>query len=179
MASVGIRSIWCPVWILLILATSSIGNAQVQYFPRVGGAPRNTLAWFETACPSGWSEYTQAAGQFLRGKVSTVGYSSGSPLSPGEKRAVYAHDHAVSDPGHTHTADLSHSHSYPALTTSAREQLPGGSESLCYVGGSTYNTSSTSPGASTSGVVVNITVNQTGSYDTQTPYIVLRLCRKN
>ena len=60
------------------------------------------------ACPTGWSEYTALRGRYAVGLVAsgTLEGTSGTALTNVESRAVGQHTHSVTDPGHTHTANV-------------------------------------------------------------------------
>ena len=67
--------------------------------------PPGAIAFFAGACPTGWTEYTSARGRYIVGTPSggTNGATVGTALSNSEDRAVGQHNHAITDPNHSHT----------------------------------------------------------------------------
>jgi hypothetical protein len=96
-------------------ATSSvcIGGDCKSSWSEVASVPANMIAFFpDSACPSGWEEYTTARGRYIVGLPLSGGVAAtvGTALSNGENRASGQHGHNVTDPGHNHTQNA-HNHS--------------------------------------------------------------------
>jgi hypothetical protein len=68
--------------------------------------PSGAVSFFNlTSCPGGWSELTVAQGRYIVGLPSggTLLGTQGTALGNLEIRAVGAHGHPVTDPGHSHS----------------------------------------------------------------------------
>lgn len=138
-----------------------------------GVAPSGAVLHFDLpSCPAGWSPYAAAAGRTIVGTPAggTNGAQVGTALGDQENRAVGQHSHGVTDPGHTHLADM-------AAQVSAGNVVP-----RTFQG----NADLQNPGDAfdidlpTQASVTGITVNDAGSVaGTNAPYVQLITCRKD
>lgn len=138
-----------------------------------GIAPAGAVLHFDLpACPAGWSPYSAAQGRTIVGTPAggTNGAQVGSALGDQENRAVGKHGHGITDPGHTHLADM-------AAQVSAGNVVP-----RTFQG----NADLQNPGDAfdidlpTQSSVTGITVDEAGSVaGTNAPYVQLITCRKD
>ena len=139
-------------------------------WPRVAAqAPSGEVAFYAaSACPSDWSPYEPARGRYVVGVPSggQLEAQVGTALSPQENRPVGRHGHGITDPGHSHAADVQRTINAGNV---AAQKFQGNAQ-----GGAADQTLST--GAATTG----ITVNPAGAVDgTNAPYIQLLPCKKD
>ncbi len=122
--------------------------------------PSGFVGFFNLAsCPNGWTELTSARGRYLVGLPSggTLASTAGTALTNLENRAVGAHAHTVTDPGHSHT------YSSSVGTSGASNGWTGQATS-----------------AQTSTGMTGITIGNAGSVaGTNAPYIQLLVCQKD
>jgi len=163
--------------ILLFIVTASTIGLVVAYGgtnPPVMGHtlgeiefPSGTVMLFNlNTCPPGWSELTSARGRYIVGLPAggTQAGTTGTALSNLEDRAVGQHTHAITDPGHQHTAN--------------RPRISGGA--------TLYNTADSTDWHTmypqnmiTDVAYTGITVQNTGAVPgTNAPYIQLLICQK-
>lgn len=115
-----------------------------------------------SACPSGWTEFTEARGRYIVGVPAggTVSSTVGTALSNSENRAVGQHTHSITDPTHRHPLNDS-------CCDQPTFQQISGSGDRAFGGGYTQYAST------------GITVNASGTTaGTNAPYIQLLACRK-
>lgn len=145
------------------------------------------------SCPPGWTEYTDARGRAIVGLVAggTNEATVGTALGNLEHRTVGQHDHAVTDPGHTHlqdphghaVSDPGHQHGGALSTASASIDATGNdgvavhsgttTTSLDGIGVSVNSATATNVSAS-----AEVTVANAGSVGgTNAPYLQLKACR--
>ena len=123
--------------------------------------PGGAVAFFNLqTCPSGWSEFPAARGRYIVGMPAggTVGAAVGTALSNGENRAVGQHNHAVTDPGHSHIYNA-----------------PGGPDAGAE--GANDNHADPAGPSGTSASPTGITINNAGGVaGTNAPYLQLLAC---
>lgn len=127
------------------------------------GETSGQIAFFAAACPSGWTEYTALRGRYPVGNPlsGTLAGTSGTALSDLESRAVGQHNHAITDPGHSHGYNF----------------LLGGSEGPYSAGSPNHrNQTAQTTGSSATGISINNSGSVAG---TNAPYIQLTACQKN
>ncbi len=130
--------------------------------------PLGTIAYFDLdACPTGWTEVTDARGRYLVGEPAggTRGFSSmtGQSLTSQENRSVGQHNHDLIDPGHTH--------GFPSLIYNGAF-YSGNSYAIA---GSSLDSTASSIRSSKTG----ITINPVGLIPgTNAPYIQYLICKK-
>ena len=138
-------------------------------WPRTADAPGGQVAFYaSSSCPSGWSPYDAARGRYIVGLPAggQLQGQVGTALSPQENRPVGRHDHTITDPGHSHSADVQRTINAGNV---AAQKFQGNAQ-----GGAADQTLST--GSATTG----ITVNPAGAVDgTNAPYVQLLPCKKD
>jgi hypothetical protein len=137
-----------------------------------GGTPAGAVMTFNlSACPTGWTELTEARGRYLVGRPlgGTVGLTGGAyALSNGEDRPVGQHTHSASQSAHAHSLSIP---LYRYYTSSGYNVVAAG-----YTGYGQYGTYSSSTGA----VAPSVSIGSAGSYPgTNAPYLQLLVCQKN
>jgi hypothetical protein len=127
--------------------------------------PSGAVVFFNlSSCPTGWSEYTAGRGRYVVGLPSsgTLAGTTGTALSNLENRAVGQHNHAIIDPGHSHTYWLD------------TDTVPDGGTG----GAASEDTKDFT--LSTDSSVTGITVDNAGSVaGTNAPFIQLLACVKD
>ncbi len=138
---------------------------QLSPTPASTGSPAvaGSVAFFNTSCPSGWTELTGLAGRYLVAATASIGTSVGTALSNLENRSVGLHNHSISNNSHNHATSVKHT--FPGVSDGTADPT---------------NTSDASTGSANSGVTVSNSA-QTGCTTTGTnaPYVQFRLCQKN
>jgi hypothetical protein len=133
-----------------------------------GGEPSGAVGFYaSSSCPSGYSVYEEARGRYLVGLPDggRLAAPVGTALSPEENRPVGKHDHAITDPGHSHdvgsrqainTGNVASHTVQGNASTVANDQIP------------------------TSAATTGITVSPAGAVDgTNAPYLELLVCKKD
>lgn len=145
---------------LNLLAVSAVFKLEAQQ--PFTSTPSGLIAYMNAACPTGWTEFTSARGNYIVGLVSggTLNTAVGSVLTNQENRATGIHGHSVSDPGHIHPIGVSND---------------GGVTTTIGIGNGSVGAHVNSDSAVTGLTVVN----STGVAGTNAPYIQLRVCQKN
>lgn len=132
-----------------------------------GNVPNGAMAYFNAACPTGWSEVTAARGRYVVGVPlsGTLAGTSGTALSDLESRPVGQHSHTttITDPGHQHC-----------------DRVTGGScgngtNTMWPVGNGICGTSTCTPSVTT-GITAS-TGNSGSVAGTNAPYIQYRVCQ--
>jgi hypothetical protein len=209
------------LWVEVVVGATSLGRKKVGAVPyaveaqsavtattatTASGAladqivPSGAILYFNGACPSGWTEFTNARGRYVVGLTSggTLNTGVGTALSNQENRATGQHTHAITDPGHGHGLtqsphghtinDPGHTHGIPVGTGAGGfpwYYTPnGGSADALSTNsqptGISINTSSISISVNSGGT--SISVNNTAAPNnvagTNAPYIQLRVCQK-
>lgn len=136
------------------------------------------VAFFATAaCPSGWTDYSTAAGRYLVGAHpnGAIEATVGTALSDQQNRSTGTHSHTVTDPGHRHNIENVSPILRGGNTTPTRVQGTGGS------GGSFNTTLPNNPAIQAiSQTPTGLTVNSAGLIaGTTAPYVQLRVCKKS
>jgi hypothetical protein len=142
------------------------------------GVPSGAVEFYALSqCPVGWSPYEAARGRYVVGLDSggTVDGTVGTPLTPGENRAVGQHNHVLNDPGHRHRI------------LQASPILVGGNVTPSRVMGTTSSSQLTelpdNPAAlqqALSDETTGITINPAGNVPgTNAPYVQLLACKKD
>lgn len=159
-----------------VTATSFAGDGSALTNISAAGVPQGAVMFFNlAACPTGWTELTQARGRYIVGLPSATGTLPGTPgtactddtncvgtaLANKENRPVGQHSHPITDNGHDHQLSIG------GGVVSA--QINSGGYTVVL-----WGTSYTFPQKSL------ITVNSTGQTPgTNAPYIQLLACQKN
>lgn len=163
------------VWASGTVSMNAIGNPQESYISiaRVGGSPivvnptqyvptnveAGAIVYYDSACPSGWTEYTALQGRYAVGVPSggSVGTAVGTALSNGENRPAGAHFHYYDD----HYVQAGFRNVDGAPSTGIYEVAP--------LTASTFSTYNGNNPADSSALKAG----------TPAPYVQLRACRKN
>jgi hypothetical protein len=126
------------------------------------------VAFFDKACPSGWSAYGAAAGRTIVGTPAggAVGATVGTALANQENRAVGQHGHGVVDPGHTHSVNAGNT--VNAGNVPFVRFQSNGSDELLSAGSLTTLARTTGITVANAGTVAG----------TNAPYVQLLACRK-
>lgn len=136
----------------------------------IASVPSGAIFYFDrttaTGCPSGYTEFTSARGNYVVGLTNggTKTTQVGTALTNQENRPAGQHNHGVTDPGHTHN-----------LNTDPTE-LGGGSGASIF-----FSANAPLAGAvvsATTGVTVNQSSGTSGIAGTNSPYIQLLVCQK-
>ena len=142
-----------------VLTSDAAGLASWQAAVAV---PSGAVMFFNLAsCPSGWTDKTTAwGGRYLVTLPSggTLTGTVGTALSNQENRATGQHNHAITDPGHTHTMQ--------------RQGGGGGSMGS----GNDDNESTGATGSSTTGISIQDAGTVAGA---NAPYIQFLVCQKD
>lgn len=152
-----------------------------------GSVPTNAvMAFAQTNCPAGWSEYTAARGRYLVGRPAggSLGSTVGTALTNLQNRAVGQHNHAVNPPSTNTTTIGNHSHSYfdddPFYITD--NIFSALNANRTYSSGQNQDSRNTGSAGSHSHSVNIPNFNSANSgtvSGTNAPYIQLTMCRKN
>jgi len=139
-----------------------------------GVAPSGAVMFFDLgSCPAGWTAYNNARGRYLVGMNTggTLGVTVGTALSDQQNRAVGAHSHGVTGPGHAHAINGS----------GASLQVPNAI--LSFNGRGPISSVAAAPNASTTGIMPSasgISINAAGGTGgTTAPYVQLLPCQKD
>jgi hypothetical protein len=122
-----------------------------------------------TGCPNGWTEYTALRGAYTVGLVSggTRATLVGTALTNQENRPAGSHNHAITDPGHSH-GSIPHFGLFGVGTSFVWSTWSGGFQNSA---------------SATTGITINAggggTSGQTGVAGTNGPYIQLLMCKKS
>lgn len=150
--------------------------------------PSGMVAFFVSACPTGWSEYTPLQGRTLVGMPAsgtiegTVGTAL-TDLSTRTTASVAAHTHSVDPPAQSTSTGGTHNHSITIAVDTSSSSQP--SYPIGQISNNSPNTNFTS--ISTSGShnhsidIGSFTSASTGSasVDVTMPYVQLRACSKD
>lgn len=167
----------------IIHATGKIPALTSQYFESLDGSaltnvsgsgsgvPTGAIVYFNAACPTGYTEFTDARGRYIVGLVSggTLDTGVGTALTNQENRAVGQHNHTVSitDPGHTHNVGYGDG---TGENNGAFGTLHGTQNAI-------LASSNQATVSSTTGITAT-TANSGSASGTNAPYIQLRACQK-
>lgn len=131
-------------------------------------APAGAVMFFNlAACPSGWSEMTDARGRYVVGLPpgGMLGGGAGTPLTNQEIRPVGQHNHDVILPSHNHT------HAVGLLGSMTPIQVAAGAGAFVLAPGNSISINSGGNGT--------IASQNTGVSGTNAPYIQLLVCQKS
>lgn len=134
--------------------------------------PSNLVAYFDgSSCPSGWTPFEPARGRYLVGIPTggTLDALVGTALSDQENRPTGRHNHAVTDPGHSHDIGV-------------RSTINGGNTPVNSIQGNASSPDLSLIGhtmSATTGISVDDSSGASGVAGTNAPYLQLLACRKD
>lgn len=152
--------------LVIVHAFGSGGPAsRVGHSSEEGAVPPGAVMFFNlSSCPTGYLEATSVSGRTIVGMptAGTLEGTTGTALTNLENRAVGAHGHSVSDPGHGHSTSFSdggHSHTATSIVTDPGHAHPFGCQSsgvgTIPFAGSTGPTATCGTSSATTGVSVS------------------------
>ena len=149
---------------------------------KISGAPTDAIAFYEGACPSGWSRYTNLDGKYLYVDNTSPGSGGGANTHQHDYSAIREHYHDMDSPGTSgQTNPGNHSHQWEHHTGSggstrrAQTGIVSGSVDTNLRGGWSHTASVPVTASSETGVPSP----QTSVDNSEPPYKELVPCKKD
>lgn len=134
-----------------------------------GSVPSGMIAMFAAACPAGWLRFTALDNAFPYGGSSygTTGGNNSITLSVAQ---LPAHNHTITDPGHTHTETA-----WDGEGGGGPQEWP----EMQLTAGQTLSNSQAQTASATTGITQTNNTGSGNSIDIRPSYVTVVWCKKN